>query len=253
MMVGGGSNSGSSPGPITAPAAPRRIEAPHNLYTLEEVAAALRLLKEDARDLSWSQVQVGWRNGGSRSLPIDDLAQITDLEDVRTVFMTWTYSDDSRVTGYLIRQPDAGALSVTGAGRALAATHSALDYLSGLRPQRARVRRLLAGPLPLLVYIVLCIAWLAGLILSVEPQELSRAVPRTSAMWKNVLLGTAIGIPLALLFNRLFALLRRRIGGTRLARTHQVNRRLLTPELNVLVAIVAAAIALLALIATVLR
>jgi hypothetical protein len=230
-------SSGPTPrGPITAPPAPRALVMPHNLYTRDEVVAALQQLA--AGGLGPYQepyVRVQWRSGGDRRLLVGELTQISDIDDVRQLWLHWTYADDSTVSGHLLNRPTTGKLTVEHDGQALASATACRESLRGLRQQRASVRGVLAGSALLWVLLGLFIALvIAGLLRDGGNEDLD-----TGLTAGGVVLNLVVGMGLSAAGQVVISWVRRRTGGTRLAHPSEVNRTVFTAELGVLATVLA--------------
>ncbi len=233
--------------PITAPPAPRRLRAPHNLFTLAEVAAALQLLDVGLVRYQEANVLVTWKSGSDLWVPVGQLARIDEVEDVLEVYVRRRYTDGSDVSGDLIHRPTSGWLLVKGGGQAQAAANDCMDHLRALRPQRATVRRFLAGTGPLLL---VAAGWLVLFICSLIAGRIFPSNKETS--WIALAGAGLVGVVITTLVNRALSMIQRRVGGTRLARPPQVNTNHLTPEVGVLAALISAVLAVPALIVGVL-
>lgn len=214
---------------ITAPPAPQRRQAPHNLFTLAEVVAALQLLVAGTSPIQQAMVTVTWRSGGSRTLRLDDVTCIADVEQVTTVSLHWQYLDGSSVQGTLVSCVRRGELIIEHGGAALAATGACLDYLETLRPQRARFRAFVAGSGVDAVLALMAVLGLASLWWTRPVLEASVFAPRLRT-----------GSLIALLVESVFYLwvmrrIHRSTAGTHLARAALVQRTWLTTELGVLI------------------
>lgn len=211
-----------SPPPITAPPAPMVRHAPQNLFTAQEITTALHCLAPGAGKYDSRRVWVAWANGSSEGRDIDDLPRISDIEDVTSVCVWWDYEDGSSVEGALVQRFQSGRLTIKRGGQALAAAGACTDYLSALRPERARARQFLTGWWPPLL---LGAAWLTVYLVMVK------VLGEGSPPWLQWLaLGTmfALGPLTGLGYGRLA---HRRASGTRLARDPQVHQvSWLTPE-----------------------
>lgn len=239
----------TTPAPITAPPAPRQLAAPHNLFTLAEIADALRLLTTGLREQA--HVSAYWRSGGRKYLSVEEIVGITEVEDVHKIFVSWIYGDGSRVIGNLVHRPHAGGLSVEGGGDALAAAYACIDHLKGLRAQRARFRGFIGGQglpwLYLLSALILLLAWFG----IVSLQGLPALVPKTFTLLTRSLLGTIIGIAIGMASAFALRRLQRHVGGTRLARQHEVDRTFLNAEMGVFTAVIGVPIMFLTLVVAV--
>jgi len=239
-------SSGPTPrGPITAPPAPRALVMPHNLYTRDEVVAALQQLA--AGGLGPYQepyVRVQWRSGGDRRLLVEDLAQVSDIDDVRELWLHWTYADGSTVGGHLLNRPIAGKLTVEHDGQALASATACRESLRGLRQQRAWVRGVLAGSTPSGVMLGLFVALAVTALLRSGAND----DPETGLTAGGVVLNLVLGMALSAAGQVVIVWLRRHTGGTRLAQPSEVNRPVFTAELGVLATVLATVVAAGALI-----
>jgi hypothetical protein len=221
-----------SPGPITAPPAPRTLYAPHNLYTADEMVQSLHLLRGGVEGGN-QRVQVTWLNAGERWHHLVEVAQIVDVEDVQRISLDWSYPDGSSVRGTVVNRPDPATLRVNGGGLAWAAARLAIDHLRGQRPGRARVRGYLAGRgLPSTLGMAVILTGVALWVISGS----ASVNPTTIGIVLMVLGGAVTLSPLA------YGRIQRWLGGTRLARAPEVERKSwLTQEIGVLAGVVGAA------------
>ena len=215
--------------PVSAPPAPTRMHAPHNLYDTNEVADALKAMHAyGLAKYESDSVLVTWRNGGTSSVSVDDVRRITDPDDVDSIYILWRFRDNSSLRGSFVNRPRAGSLEASG-GVARAAANDGLEALRALRPHRARWRAFVSGyGLSASIYGSLMLIGLVALA-AADPKDRFKSGYTPVSIITGVVLGGALG--------QLVTRWRMAAGGTRLTLTSTAQRKVFGTEVAGVVAL----------------
>lgn len=234
--------------PILAPAAPLQLKCPHNLFTISEIAQALHLLSEGVAKYRSTTVQVSWKNGATDYHTLEEFSRVVEVEEVKSVFALWSYSDRSQVMATLVRRPQAGTLSIEGAGQALEAAHSCRDYLYGLRTQRAKVRQFFAGWGLYFLFLFVLVVWLLPMLREAFAQWSDVVVSATTTSgteWSSIIFQSLLS---GLAITAIMTGIQRVFGGTRVARKYSVDHSWFTPAVGVAFTVAAFLVSLFSLL-----